>query len=299
MPVDFDDALRDFCLKLEVDGRSPKTLSAYRRDLLMVGRALGAGPLDAAMVTPGMLDSALASPGVACTTKGEPRSAASLHRVKAALRSFFSWMHDDGRIPSNPARKIVMKRLPRKPPVFLTEKEKARLLKELRDRGSSLSLRDRVIIEMFLGTGIRLQEMVELDIGDVDLDAKHLHIRAKGNVFQIKFLKTDLRQLLKRYMKERAKLSPKDGSSALFLSQLDKRLSARQVGFRLEAWLLKAGIYKQVTPHSLRHTFATHLYAKTTNLLVVKRALGHRDIATTEIYTHLVDDELEESLEKL
>jgi len=202
-----------------------------------------------------------------------------------------------GLVAENPARSVTLRRLPRTPPVFLTEAEKRRLLKELRDRSSAVARRDRVIVELFLGTGIRLQELVSLDVDDVDLDAKHLRIRAKGDVPQVKFLKSNLRSLLRRYLAERRRQGTAD--PALFLSNRGTRISARQVANRIKFWLAKAGIDKDIGPHGLRHTFATHLYAATSDLLVVKRALGHRDISTTEIYTHLVDGALEEALERL
>jgi len=140
-----------------------------------------------------------------------------------------------------------------------------------------------------------IQETVDVD--DVDLDAKHLRIRAKGDVPQVKFLKSNLRSLLRRYLAERRRQGTAD--PALFLSNRRTRISARQVANRIKFWLDKAGIDKDIGPHGLRHTFATHLYAATSDLLVVKRALGHRDISTTEIYTHLVDGALEEALERL
>ena len=248
-------------------------------------------------VTPAMIDEVLTDSDVTGTPDGTPRSAASMHRFKAAVRSFFAWAEETGLVPENPARSVTLHRLPRTPPVFLTEAEKRRLLKELRDRSSAVSRRDRVIVEVFLGTGIRLQELVTLDIDDVDLDAKHLRIRAKGNVPQVKFLKSNLRSLLRRYLAERRRQGT--ASAALFLSNRGTRISTRQVANRIKLWLAKAGIDKDIGPHGLRHTFATHLYAATSDLLVVKRALGHRDISTTEIYTHLVDDVLEEALERL
>jgi len=213
------------------------------------------------------------------------------------VRSFFAWAEETGLVAENPARSVTLRRLPRTPPVFLTEAEKRRLLKELRDRSSAVARRDRVIVELFLGTGIRLQELVSLDVDDVDLDAKHLRIRAKGDVPQVKFLKSNLRSLLRRYLAERRRQGTAD--PALFLSNRGSRISARQVANRIKFWLAKAGIDKDIGPHGLRHTFATHLYAATSDLLVVKRALGHRDISTTEIYTHLVDGALEEALERL
>ena len=300
-PEPIEEAIIAFSLRLEADGRSPNTISAYQRDLMTLARVLTEQRpgLSLERIKPGMLDEAITSPVISRTSKGKQRSPASMHRFKAALRSFFAWAEDTGLVPENPARSINLRRLPRKPPAFLTEAEKKRLLKELRGRTSSLAKRDRVIIELFLGTGIRLQELVDLDIEDVDLDAKHLRVRqAKGNVPQVKFLKTDLRSLLRSHMAERRRQGTGE-CSALFLSNRGTRLSPRQVARRLAVWLEAAGIDKHLSPHAPRHTFATHLYSRNGDILVVQRALGHRDLSTTQIYTHLVDGVLEEAIERL
>ena len=299
-PERLEQAVEAFGRRLAADGRSSNTISAYLRDLKrFTGVLLTRHPgVTISQVTPGMLDEALTASAVAHTASGAPRSPASLHRFKAAIRSFFAWAEETGLVSENPARSVTLRRLPRTPPVFLTEAEKRRLLKELRGRSGALARRDRVIIEVFLGTGVRLQELVDLDVDDVDLDAKHLHVRAKGDVPQVKFLKSNLRSLLRSYLKERRRQG--DGECpALFLSNRGSRLSERQVARRLEHWLKAAGIDKQLTPHALRHTFATHLYSRTGDILVVQRALGHRDLSTTQIYTHLVDGVLEDAIERL
>lgn len=288
-----------FMVRLEAQGRSRHTISAYRRDLLLVSRTIEALQPNTLLadITPGLLDETLAAPAITHTNNGE-RSAASLHRLKAALKAFFAWAAESGLLAQNPARNVRLKRLPRKPPTFLTQTEKRKLLKELKGHAAPQARRDRVMIEVMLGTGIRLGELVGLDIDDVDLDAKHLRVTAKGNVPQVKFLKTDLRLLLRGYLAKRRHTAP-SACQALFLSNREERISPRQVAHRLQHWLAKAGIEKSLSPHGLRHTFATHLYSATSDLLVVQRALGHRDISTTQIYTHLIDGRLEEALERL
>ncbi len=296
---DLTGATEAFCARLSAEGRSPATIAAYRRDLALVACVAGelAPGIVCREVTAGFLDQVFSAGAVTESERG-PRSAASLHRMKAAVRAFFAWAVEAGVVDDNPARSIRMHRLPRKLPVFLTTAEKKRLLKELKGRTDFSALRDRAMIEVLLGTGIRLGELAGLDMDDIDLDAKHLRVRAKGNVPQVKFIKTDLRTLLRRYLAERRRHGRPE-MEALFLSNRDGRLCQRQIANRLAHWLRKAGIEKELTPHGLRHTFATHLYGATNDLLVVQRALGHRDVSTTQIYTHLVDGQLEEALERL
>ena len=297
--LDLTGATEAFCARLSAEGRSPATIAAYRRDLALVARVAGelAPGIVCRAVTARLLDQVFSAGAVTESERG-PRSAASLHRMKAAVRAFFVWAAEAGVVDDNPARSIRMHRLPRKLPVFLTTAEKKRLLKELKGRTDFSALRDRAMIEVLLGTGIRLGELAALDMDDIDLDAKHLRVRAKGNVPQVKFIKTDLRTLLRRYLAERRRHGRPE-MEALFLSNRDGRLCQRQIANRLAHWLRKAGIEKELTPHGLRHTFATHLYGATNDLLVVQRALGHRDVSTTQIYTHLVDGQLEEALERL
>jgi len=298
--LDLTGATEAFCARLSAEGRSPATIAAYRRDLALVARVAGelTPGIVCRAVTAGLLDQVFSAGGAVTESERGPRSAASLHRMKAAVRAFFAWAVEAGVVEDNPARSIRMHRLPRKLPVFLTAAEKKRLLKELKGRTDFSALRDRAMIEVLLGTGIRLGELTALDMDDIDLDAKHLRVRAKGNVPQIKFIKTDLRTLLRRYLAERRRHGRPE-MEALFLSNRDGRLCQRQIANRLAHWLRKAGIEKELTPHGLRHTFATHLYGATNDLLVVQRALGHRDVSTTQIYTHLVDGQLEEALERL
>lgn len=292
-------AIERFCAHMAAENKAQGTLTAYRRDLRLVARVAESFQpgLCCHEVTPGLLDRVLSSPELLTTDSGS-RSPASVHRLKAAVRSFFAWTTDAGLTSENPARSVRMKRLSQKPPVFLTAAEKKVLLKEVKSRAGFPGLRDRVMIEILLGTGIRIGELESLDMYDIDLDAKHLRVRTKGNVLQVKFIKADLRILLRRYLKERSRQSTAQ-CSALFLSNRGTRLCQRQIANRIAFWLKKAGIEKNLTPHGLRHTFATHLYGATSDLLVVQRALGHRDISTTQIYTHLVDGQLEDALERL
>lgn len=297
---DFEQSTEAFAVRLRALGRSEHTVSSYLRDLGLFLRVLADAYPDASLrdITPAMMDAVLASPSVTCSADRILRSPATVQRLKASVRSFFAWAVEAGLVESNPAKSIGTKRLARRPPEFLTEAEKRRLLKELRDRTDPLARRDRVIFELFLGTGIRLSELANLDVDDVDIDGKHIRVLGKGGVPQVKFIKSSLRTVLRAYLPDRRRTADGD-CSALFLSSRGTRLCGRQIALRLTHWLGRAGIARNITPHGLRHTFATHLYAKTSDVLLLKRALVHRDISTTEIYTHLADEALEEAIERL
>jgi len=145
--------------------------------------------------------------------------------------------------------------------------------------------------------GIRVDALVNINVEDVNLDDKKLTIRTKGDNTMKVFISSQLRVILKQYLKLRRK-QPGE-SDALFLSNRLTRITTRQVSFRLKHWLNKAGITKSISPHSLRHTFATELLQKTQNLRIVQKALGHEYLETTRIYTHILDDEMEDALEML
>jgi len=289
-------ALLAFGRSLEAECRSPHTVCAYLRDVRLVAGILDRRHrrLEVGAVTPRMLDEALTDPAVLGSARGTPRSRASLHRLRAAVRAFFAWAERTGRAGTNAARYVRLHRLPRRTPVFLTDAERGQLLATVAGR-SQLARRDRVILEVFLGTGIRLQELVGLDLDDVDLQAGHLRIRAKGGLEQVRFLNRRLRARLAAYVAaRRAEAAP---TPALFLAAPGRRLGARQVARRLGYWLALARIPKRLGCHALRHSFATRLYRRTGDLLVVQRALGHRDLSTTQIYTHLLDGSLKRALE--
>ncbi len=147
------------------------------------------------------------------------------------------------------------------------------------------------MFSLLLGTGIRLGSLVNLNVGDIDLGPGTIRVNGKGNVEQLVFLNSGLKQLLKSY------LAPRAGSEGpLFLSLRARRIGPRQVELRFAYWLVLAGITCRCSVHTLRHTFATRLYEKTKDLRLVQRALGHRRVTTTEIYTQLADADLKQVL---
>jgi len=278
------------------NGRSPHTIGAQQRDLKLLLNHLDSD-YNIREITPTDIDGFLLSRPVQKQSNGQPKQTSSINRTRASIKGFFRWLTDAGQIDYNPAIGIQIKHKNRKPPVFLIEDEKRTLLKTIRSHKGWQTNRDMVIVNLFLHTGIRLSELVGLDITDVNLLEKRITIQAKGGQIVNRFINTKLRTILNRYLKERKQIFIE--SKALFLSQLQKRITTRQIQRRLDQWITKAGINKRITPHSLRHSFATGLYARTSNILAVQQALGHASITTTQIYSHLLDESLEEALETL
>jgi integrase/recombinase XerC len=215
-----------------------------------------------------------------------------VNRTKSALRSFFSFCVASGWIKENPARLIRNSRVREKEPVALTKDETRRLRAVVTESVTRFSDRNRLIFEVLLGTGIRLGSLVGLNIGDVDLQSGTLTIQAKGGGEERVFLNPKLVGMIAAYVKESRTQGDCGPDTPLFRSRSSRRLGARAIQLKFTKWVQDAGINRPVTVHSLRHTFATRLYEKTGDLYLVQRALGHRNITTTEVYARVSDERL-------
>ena len=290
------EAIEGFALYLRSNRRSPATIAAYRRDL--AGLVRFTVDVEVAELTRELVHRFVASDAVQLKLDGAPRAPVTVNRLKAALRSFGSWLVDMEHVPSNPAGRLDIRRCERQSPSTLTDAERKRMSREVASRKGAAADRDRVMLAILLGTGIRLSELVGLDVDDVDLDGKRLTIHAKGGNTETRFLNSDLRRLLRKYSRRRAE-SPVD-TAALFLSSREQRISTRQVQARFQLWLQWAGIERPgLSVHSTRHTFASRLYQRTHDIVLTGKAMGHRSVEATRIYVHQDDDALEDALESL
>jgi integrase/recombinase XerC len=281
-------AIKRFDTQLRADGKSERTRQAYLRDLAKLRCWLKAD-VRAATVTPDALARFLAD------GNDEPKSALTVNRTKTALRVFFRFLNDAGYLSDNPARLIRSTPTDRRVPSYLSLDEARRLLDAISNSDSALATRDHAMFSLLLGTGIRLGSLVALNVGDVNLAEGTVTIKAKGGREDTVFLNTRLCKLLARYIKA---ANATDGTP-LFRSRNGSRLGPRQVQLRLKHWLEVAGITKSLSVHSLRRTFASRLYSKTSDLHLVQRALGHRHITTTEIYVKVEDKALRKALANL
>jgi integrase/recombinase XerC len=288
-------ALTRYQRQLQADGCSAHTRAAYLRDLRALSRWLVGNPA-LGKITPDHLARFLASNEALQTPDGRPRAAITVNRTKSALRSFFAFCVASGWIKENPARLIRSARVREKEPVALTEAETERIRAVLAKKQGVLADRDRLIFEILLGTGIRIGSLVGLNVGDVDLQSGTLTIQAKGGGEERVFLNPRLVGMLAAYLKESRTQGECGPRSPLIRGRSGNRLGARAIQLKFTKWVQDAGIDRPATVHSLRHTFATRLYEKTGDLYLVQRALGHRNITTTEVYARVSDEALKRAV---
>lgn len=220
-------------------------------------------------------------------------------RRLACLRSFFRYCNREGLCDTNPAKPLRTPRTGRKLPHFLTTEQVGSLLLAP-PANCDQGLRDRAILETTYSAGLRVAELVALNVSDWDRAAGILRVLGKGRKERISPVGSYATKALLRWMEVRhpdPKADPKD-SAALFLNRFGTRLTTRSIGRMLEKHILTAGLASQTSPHTLRHSFATHLLDGGADLRSVQELLGHKSLTTTQIYTHVSTKRLRETYEK-
>ncbi len=211
----------------------------------------------------------------------------SIARKLSAIRSFYRYLVREGLLADNPLEQTTSPKLDRRLPSFLTIEETLRLLKAP-DLTTPQGQRDRALIELIYAAGLRVSELVNLDREQVNLDSREIRVWGKGAKERMVLMGEPAAVALSNYLSQgRPKLAGKKVSGVLFLNRNGGRLTERMVQKILSKYAGKAGIDKRVYPHLLRHTFATHLLDGGADLRVVQELLGHANLATTQIYTHV------------
>jgi integrase/recombinase XerC len=287
-------AISRFDAQLRADGKSPHTRAVYLRDLRAFKEWLHRNA-DVRAITPELLARYMTSVSFTRKKDGTPRATISLNRSKSAFRTFFRFLTDSGYLRDNPARLIRMAWSTRRPPAILAQHEICVLLKALRGNKTAIERRDYLMFTLLLSTGIRLSSLTALNIEDVNLHQGTLRVRGKNGSEHSVFLNLRLRKLLSNYLSKNIAKA----AEPLFLSLRGHRIGARQVQLRFSHWLKRAEIKRHYSVHSLRHTFATRIYEKTGDLRLAQRALGHKRITTTEIYTQVADAKLKRAVRSL
>ena len=258
---------------------SPHTLNNYQRDLRQL-----AGFCDQQQLADWLqLDSQHIRQYVAQRHR-QGLAAKSLQRELSAMRGFFDFLIREGQLPGNPARDVQAPRVRRKLPTTLDVDKTAALLND--QDSDPLAVRDRAIVELFYSSGLRLSELVQLDLAQLDLAEAQVRVLGKGNKSRIVPVGRQALAALRDWLAIRPTF-PLQDQQALFVSRHGRRISARTIQKRLRERALRQGLDVPVHPHMLRHSFASHLLESSGDLRAVQELLGHSDIATTQIYTHL------------
>lgn len=217
-------------------------------------------------------------------------------RKLASLRTFFKFLYREGHIKTNPITAVSTPKLDKRLPVVLDEGKVARLI-EAPQTGDPAGLRDRAILETLYSTGIRVSELVGLDTGDVDHISGVIKVLGKGRKERISPIGDRASNAIRKYVDSRNELKVRD-KDAVFLNKSGKRLTDRSVRRIIDKHIKAASINEHISPHSLRHSFATHLLDRGADLRSVQELLGHMNLSTTQIYTHVTMERLREAYDK-
>ncbi len=270
-----DEHLRAFLRYIEIErGGSPHTLRAYRRDIKEFFSVVKKGPAD--------IETSDIRGFIARRLK-EGRQRSSVSRQLATLRSFFRFLHREGYIDSNPARLVPSPRQPRRLPRFLSVDEAFSLVEQPEGIGF-LKARDRAILELLYSSGLRVSELAGLRMEDLNLGEGLIKLRGKGRKERIVPVGSKAAAALKAYLIERALL--KRDTEMVFLSRTGSSLTERSIRRIVEKYSRETGLGGRIGPHTLRHTFATHLLQSGADLRTIQELLGHSSLSSTQVYTH-------------
>ncbi|MEA3561017.1 MAG: tyrosine recombinase XerC, partial [Candidatus Omnitrophota bacterium] len=214
----------------------------------------------------------------------------SVARKVSSLRSFFKFLCRDGHLIVNPASGLIIPKLDKKLPVFLGLSEVIKLL-EAPSYDTLIGLRDRAILETLYSTGIRVSEIADLNIRDVDFIGGVMKIYGKGKRERLAPIGDKALKCIRDYLSRR-RLICKAHNKTLFLNKGNKRISSRSIRNFLNKYIRQLTVKEGISPHTLRHSFATHLLDRGADLRSVQELLGHRNLSTTQIYTHLTTERL-------
>ena len=290
----FEHLVLDFLSYLEFErGLSRNTLEAYRSDLLQFGRFLAERKASAVDASSGDVADFL---GVLATgdVDHRPASPATIHRKSACLRSFYRHLRREGLRDSDPTASLSAPRRGRKLPQVLTRGEIERLLTQPHGTAPQ-ALRDRALLEVMYACGLRASEATALEVGDLDLEERVLRARGKGSKERLVPVGQEAMRAVRVYLERGRPALVKQGHEPhLFVNFRGGRLTRQGLYKIVRRHATSAGLADRMSPHTLRHTFATHLLAGGCDLRSVQEMLGHADVSTTQLYTHLSSERLKD-----
>ncbi|MCI8740446.1 MAG: site-specific tyrosine recombinase XerD [Oscillibacter sp.] len=225
------------------------------------------------------------------------KSAASVTRFLASVKSFYNFLLAEGSVDANPAKGLTAARAERKYPEILTSREVETFLDQPRCVDAK-GFRDHAMLELLYATGIRVSELISLNLDDLNLSAGFIRCRSKGKERIIPLYHTAVKALQDYVKNIRPHLIADNGEEALFVNMSGERMSRQGFWKIIKCYQEKAGIEKDITPHTLRHSFAVHLLENGADLRSIQEMLGHADISSTQIYTHVVKRQLKDVYQK-
>jgi integrase/recombinase XerC len=260
---------------------SPHTIAGYRRDLVQLVRYLEERKSSLKEVDNIILRGFLASR----YERGEKKS--TIGRKLASIRSFFQFCVRKHWMEHNPAKVVSTPKQDKTVPSFLTEKEMQEFL-DLPQTSKGLDLRDRAMMELMYATGIRVSELVGINLDDINFSERLIRIRGKGKKERLVPFGKAAEESLRFYLRVRSSINKgKVEIKPVFLNYLGKRLSPRSVERIVDKYIQRSAVRRKISPHSLRHSFASHLLSRGADLRVIQELLGHESLATTQKYTHI------------
>ena len=272
-------ALQKYWTYLKIERQvSPHTLSNYQRQLVRVVEILQhAGIQQWQQVTPSVVRFVIAQ------SHKDGLHEKSLALRLSALRRFLSYLVQLGELKVNPATGISALKQAKHLPKNIDTEQVQQLLAN--DSKEPIDIRDRAIIELLYSSGLRLSELQGLNLNSINIRVREVRVIGKGNKERVVPLGRYASHAIQQWLKVRLLFNPKD--EALFVSQLGNRMSHRAIQMRLETWGIRQGLNSHLNPHKLRHSFATHMLEASSDLRAVQELLGHSNLSTTQIYTHL------------
>jgi integrase/recombinase XerD len=287
----FEQLVLDFIAYLELErGMARNTLASYRSDLLQFGSFLAERELDALEARP--LDISEFLTGLATGAGEAPAATSTIQRKAATLRSFYRHLRREGVLEADPTAALTTPRSGQRLPNVLGHAELRRLLDQ--PRGSDpIDLRDRALLELMYASGLRASEVVELELAWLDLEDGLVRVRGKGSKERVVPVGKIAIGALRRYLRGgRPELVGERVQNRLFVNFRGGALTRQGLYKIVQRHAVAAGLDGRMSPHTLRHTFATHLLAGGCDLRSLQEMLGHADVATTQVYTHLSNQHL-------
>jgi len=266
---------------------SPNTLRGYRSDLKEFERYIRESGLNSVLEV-----DHLTVRGYLARLQLNGLSRATVQRKLSSLKTLYRFLHRMGFIEADPTASISTPRVERRLPDFLTVEEVDMLLSAPRE-DRPIEVRDKAMLELMYATGVRVSELLAIDLNDIDISEMTVRVKGKGRKERILPFGEVAKKALERYLEIRDRMIPAGSNCrALFVSDWGRRMTSRNFRQRLKIYTKRAGIKKKVSPHILRHSFATHMLEAGADLRAVQELLGHSNLSTTQIYTHVTAERL-------